>query len=710
MKRRNRFTALILTLILIFSLAAEAGAAEAPRKGNAELSRDVYVTYNGEVQYMADANGNRLYPISYNGATYLPVRGVGNALGLDVGWDDAAQTVQLTVPENGWAVSKNAAGVSRTAGSNQEITVSVVPGVTVSYNGEPQALTDAAGEPVYPLSYEGVTYLPVRAVCSMLGVNVDWDPITKIVILEGVESIIPTGFEVNGEMVDVDYDAADPDAFRDTMKELGFDQKEIEYHVQRLGRDIKKSRETARTKEVFFVSAMFRGTPMSFEIPVEKQIKGRMVEGQFNGVWYEIEFDSENLDAYRQALRELGFPEADIEDDVQVRLEEEKVLQEWAQEIGDKRPNGGAIFNMTGESNTDSEDVFSYTLPRGDDPDKIRAAFEEQGFTDVEITRGKPTSPPAFKTSVEDAELLGEQRIGTDYVEVDWSTAKDGYLYVKLNKQLASITPCWLGRNHQDSRRYYLPEGQWVKLPLLEGSGEYQFSVQPHYEDDIFDPETGLSDEELDKIFRDSLQLRFISEMDDPDAPWKLSSIDIDYDNAPETRAKALELTKDCETDAEKITAVFEYVAKTVKYDQKLYKEIAAYNKKIEKMEESDIPFNPLTDRFKNGERDYLVLDDILAKRSGVCEDYATLMAGMLRSLGIPCKYGRGDAGPDPKNREPHGWCLVKPETGELNKAKLGAGTDGEWIRLDPTWASTGGSTGRKNASKDQNYITESYY
>lgn len=710
---KQRFAALALVLSLMLGLTAEAGAASTPREVRAELGRDTYVTYNGEVQVMQDAAGNQLYPISCGGVTYLPVRAIGDMLGLEVGWDAASRTVLLDVPDSGWTAAGDSAGTIPAAGSRMEITAAVAFDTSVAYNGELQPLEDASGNPVYPLSYEGVTYLPVRAVCTMLGIDVDWDPVTKILILEGVERILPTGFEIDGEMVDVNYDAARPGAFRQELEELGFDQKEIGYHTQRMIRYLKENREDARTREVFLVSALFQGKEISFEIPVEEKTAGRTVEYEINGVWYDVEFDSENPDAFRKALLELGFPENRIDAEVQHRLDEERIIQASIRNSLETQDSQGSqsvrVINAAGgESGAGPEDTFAFALPRGDDPEKIRAFFQEKGFTDVEVTRGRPSSSPAFKTSTY-AGLLGEAHIGTDYVEVDWSAAGDGYIRVRLNKQLVELTTCGVscGSPGGTSRKYYLPEGEWVNLPLLGGSGEYQVSIQPYYNEDTLN---SMTVEEADAVYRDPLQLRFGAGVDNPDAVWTLSSIDIDYENSPETCAKALELTKDCETDAEKITAVFEYVAKTIKYDQKLYKEIKAYNALLKAWEESETPFNPLTGRFRNGEREYLVLDDILASKSGVCEDYATLMAGMLRSLGIPCKYGRGEASSDPKNMEPHGWCLVRPETGELDKTKLGAGTDGEWIRLDPTWASTGGSAGRKAASNDKNYITESYY
>jgi hypothetical protein len=56
---------------------------------------------------------------------------------------------------------------------------------TITYNGEAQTFHDANGKVVYPLVYEGTTYLPVRATTAMLGLQVDWLPETNTVALGG---------------------------------------------------------------------------------------------------------------------------------------------------------------------------------------------------------------------------------------------------------------------------------------------------------------------------------------------------------------------------------------------------------------------------------------------------------------------------------------------------------------------------------------------
>lgn len=93
-------TALALTVtasILVGTVIGANGAGTA-QTISALLRSDYTVKYNGEEQILKDANGERVYPISYNGSTYVPFRALGDIIGLDVGWDAATNTVMYNTP------------------------------------------------------------------------------------------------------------------------------------------------------------------------------------------------------------------------------------------------------------------------------------------------------------------------------------------------------------------------------------------------------------------------------------------------------------------------------------------------------------------------------------------------------------------------------------------------------------------------------------
>ena len=87
-------------------------------------------------------------------------------------------------------------------------------------------------------------------------------------------------------------------------------------------------------------------------------------------------------------------------------------------------------------------------------------------------------------------------------------------------------------------------------------------------------------------------------------------------------------------------------------------------------------------------------LDAVLATKKGICFDYASLMTGMLRSQGIPCKLIVGYAG-----TVYHAWISVWSEsTGWIDGAVYFDGSS--WQRMDPTFAAS-----FKNQAEAMEYI-----
>lgn len=81
---------------LVGTLAVGVAAADAVRRNiTAELRPDITVELNGTRQSLKDGSGNAVYPILYNGSTYLPIRAVGELAGMRVNWDSKTQTVEL---------------------------------------------------------------------------------------------------------------------------------------------------------------------------------------------------------------------------------------------------------------------------------------------------------------------------------------------------------------------------------------------------------------------------------------------------------------------------------------------------------------------------------------------------------------------------------------------------------------------------------------
>lgn len=92
---KKRIIAFTLALVLMFSLAVTVSAIADTVQ--AQLTyRNIKITMDGETVNSKDANGKSVEPFIIDGTTYLPVRAVAEALGLDVGWNASTNTVSLT--------------------------------------------------------------------------------------------------------------------------------------------------------------------------------------------------------------------------------------------------------------------------------------------------------------------------------------------------------------------------------------------------------------------------------------------------------------------------------------------------------------------------------------------------------------------------------------------------------------------------------------
>ena len=101
MKKRCSFLAGLLTRALLFGIM---GTAYAAYQKQATLNYSgIQIVLDGETVTPRDGAGNLVEPFTIDGTTYLPVRAIGEALGLEVGWDGSTNTVILTSPEDEWA-------------------------------------------------------------------------------------------------------------------------------------------------------------------------------------------------------------------------------------------------------------------------------------------------------------------------------------------------------------------------------------------------------------------------------------------------------------------------------------------------------------------------------------------------------------------------------------------------------------------------------
>lgn len=247
---------------------------------------------------------------------------------------------------------------------------------------------------------------------------------------------------------------------------------------------------------------------------------------------------------------------------------------------------------------------------------------------------------------------------------IDYSNTKDGYVMVQYTSQTTKRLKVQV-KGPTTTYTYNLKQGQWTVFPLSDGNGSYQVSVYQNVSGTRYTNELSQS---------------FKVELEDEFAPFLRPNQYVDYSDAVNTLAKAKELTKDITDPLKQVAAIYDYVVKNLHYD---YQKAATV---------------------KSG---YLpVLDTVLAEKKGICFDYASLMAGMVRSLGIPCKLVVGYAG-----TAYHAWISIwTEESGWVDNVIFFDGTS--WQRMDPTFASSGKQSASIMAyiGDGKNYTTKYLY
>lgn len=151
-----------------------------PTPVEAIITADLHITYNGVEQVFTDANSVPVLPLTYHGTTYLPVRAVAGLVGLRADWDASTETVLLATDTGSVAQYSRPGSPS---GTTRVVTATLNRDMTVTLDGAAQTFQDTNGQTVYPIVYNGTTYLPVRAISGLVGLSIEWDGATNTVKL-----------------------------------------------------------------------------------------------------------------------------------------------------------------------------------------------------------------------------------------------------------------------------------------------------------------------------------------------------------------------------------------------------------------------------------------------------------------------------------------------------------------------------------------------
>lgn len=250
--------------------------------------------------------------------------------------------------------------------------------------------------------------------------------------------------------------------------------------------------------------------------------------------------------------------------------------------------------------------------------------------------------------------------------EIDASHTEDGYIKVRYLKETTKKLKVMIEKG-QGKYTYDLNnKGEYDVYPLQMGDGSYKIRVFENISGDKYAAKQTVTI---------NIKLK------DVKAPFLAPNQMVNYSDTSEAIKKAAELTQGLTNDLEKVDVIYDYIISNIKYD---------------------------TEKAKTVKSGYLpVVDDILKSNKGICFDYASLMAAMLRSLDIPAKLVTGYSS---KLNVFHAWNEVyTDETGwiKLNEMYF----DGfDWRLMDSTIASSGKQSNSPKVMEYTNKLIDSKF
>ena len=260
-------------------------------------------------------------------------------------------------------------------------------------------------------------------------------------------------------------------------------------------------------------------------------------------------------------------------------------------------------------------------------------------------TKGSRDNTPVVLTGQAD----GTVTYGSEGVTIDASHISEGYIMVSYTGTNEKVK---LQITGPDEVVYtYNLHGDYETFPLTAGSGSYTVGVFENIE--------GTS---YSTLFTQTIDVK----IDDEFGPYLYANQYVNFNGDSKVVEKAEELSKPCNDDLEVIEQVYNYMISNFTYD---------YDK-AESVQSGYLPD----------------VDEVFEAQTGICFDYAAIMAAMLRSQRIPTRLEVGYAGD-----VYHAWISTYiEEQGWVNGIIQFDGKN--WELMDPTFAST--------SSKPKDFIT----
>lgn len=205
----------------------------------------------------------------------------------------------------------------------------------------------------------------------------------------------------------------------------------------------------------------------------------------------------------------------------------------------------------------------------------------------------------------------------------------DGVVMVEGTSILTKVWLCVRG-----------PGGELITYPANVKDGRFKVNIYLRFGPGTYTVWAGDNANRFDG----SIRFELINTQQDNNR-YLAPSAYVDSDN-PEIIATARAITKNAKTNWEKARAIHDWVARNISYDYDLY---------------------------LNGENRLVPASQTLKTKTGICRDYAFLVAALARAAGIPARvvYGEASGGA--------GW---EPQAHAWNELLI----DGQWVSVDTTW------------------------
>lgn len=244
-------------------------------------------------------------------------------------------------------------------------------------------------------------------------------------------------------------------------------------------------------------------------------------------------------------------------------------------------------------------------------------------------------------------EFCEAEAVGNDVIRADLSQLAQGVVLVRAENDVRMKFQIVCG---DEKYNYDLPgDGSTVIYPLNMGNGTYTFRLMEQVEDTKY---TCAWSESRDVVMEDEFR------------PFLRTNQFVPYEEDSLCVEMARSLAAGRASDGEVAAAIYDYLVGNIGYNQA----------KADTVQSGYIP-DP---------------SETLASGAGICFDYASLAAAMLRSVGIPCKLITGYV----NQSTYHAWNSFYLQNEGWITAEIRIIAN-RWQRVDITFAAGGMPTGR---------------